>query len=240
MIENNAECMRILVLGDYGNFGAHICRRDKMKLRIGHLLSIFVIAFVCAIGTRADTDSNPRVASKVDNSMQSLTVKILPGLTGGLKQAEATYCGAFPSDEITLIVYESSKELYEEPFCSSYGKARTDLIMDAIGKHYILFDFGVGRGTNAPDEYLDIFPVQKDMIEYARIPLAQGAGPVSRWSYTYKILAPASGGLSIVLTRHLTVDGAISVKLPAKTRTVDINTTLHEGPVIFKSGEDPY
>lgn len=177
---------------------------------------------------------------KVDNSHELdniVTVTMIPGLTGRLREVGSAFCGDFPGDALTLIVAKAGKTIEEHPFCSSYGKASATIVMDAHGTNYILLDFGIGRGTNAVTEYLDVFKLRKDMIEFAQIPLSQGAGPVSRWNYDYEVLAPSSGGLTLVLTLEFEADGPTWVMLPERSRIIGIDTTSTSGPIIYRSVE---
>ncbi|MGA9855169.1 MAG: hypothetical protein WBR29_07850 [Gammaproteobacteria bacterium] len=164
-----------------------------------------------------------------------VTVKVIPGLTGKLQAVESTFCGGLADDDMTLIVYEGSKTLEEIPFCSSYGKATANVVADAHGVSYILLDFGVGRGTNAVTEYLDVFPAAKDMVEFAHTPLSEGAGPVLRWNYNYDVISPPSGGIVLTFNLRIEGDGPVWVALPEKTRSISIGTFLQNGPVVFRS-----
>jgi hypothetical protein len=127
----------------------------------------------------------------------------------------------FEDDSMTLIVNEDGKELARHYFCSSYGKASARIIQDASGESFVLLTYGEGRGTNATTEYLAVYPVAKDLVEYARIPVSAGAGPLSRWHYDSRVEKPERGGIRLVLT--LRVEGGDATWLPSeRTRVIEV------------------
>ena len=210
---------------------------DEMKIK-GRSVSriIFIAMSTAKIGVVfAAAPVDPSSANAPTAATNVVTVKVTPGLTGRLKAMESTFCGGFADDDMTLIVSEGSKTLEEHPFCSSYGKATANVVTDAHGVSYILLDFGVGRGTNAVTEYLDVFPVEKNMVEYAQMPLSEGAGPVSRWYYDYEVVSPPSGGIVVTFNLRIYRDGPIWITLPEKIRSICIGTTHQNGAVVFRS-----
>src|SRR5262245_51615638 len=72
----------------------------------------------------------------------------------------------FEGDRMTLIVSDGNKELSRLGVCSSYGSASAEVVIDARGKKFVLLRHGEGHGTNAVQEYLTIFGVAKDLVEY--------------------------------------------------------------------------
>ncbi len=207
-----------------------------MKIEVGSARQIiFVVIGVIQVGAvfaAAPADQSPANTSTAATNV--VTVKLIPGLTGRLKAVESTFCGNFSDDDMTLIISEGTKTL-EHPFCSSYGKATANVVTDAHGVSYILLDFGEGRGTNAVTEYLDVFPIGKDMVEYAQMPLSEGAGPVSRWNYDYDVIAPPAGGIVLTFNLRVVGDGPVWITLPEKIRSMSIGTTQQSGPVVFRS-----
>ena len=129
-------------------------------------------------------------------------------------------CGGFSDDKLILKIKAKRKEITHE-FCSSYGKAEAKIVQDADGKDFLVLKYGIGRGTNARSEYLSIYPVHENLVEYVRIPISEGSGFTSRWFYDYKINKPKQGGLSIDLT--LRIEGTDADWYPnEKTRTISI------------------
>ena len=70
----------------------------------------------------------------------TVTAKVIPGLTGKLKAMESTFCGDFSDNVLTLILSKGGKTFEEHPFCSSYGTASANVVVDAHGVNYILLD----------------------------------------------------------------------------------------------------
>ena len=64
----------------------------------------------------------------------------------------------------------------------------------------VLLRYGEGRGTNATQEYLQVFGVAKNLVEYVRTPVSAGAGALSRWYYYHRIETPKTGGIRLILT----------------------------------------
>lgn len=115
---------------------------------------------------------------------------------------ESRECGGFSDDSLILKIKDNGKEIIHE-FCSSYGKADAKITKDALGDNFLILKCGHGRGTNAVSEYLSVFRLDKNLIEYVRIPISEGAGPNSRWYYDYEIERPKEGGLIITLTLRI-------------------------------------
>ena len=111
-------------------------------------------------------------------------------------------CGGFSDDSLILKIKKDGKEITHE-FCSSYGEAEAKIVQDARDDNLLILKFGLGRGTNARSEYLSVYRVDRNLIEYVRIPVSEGAGPSSRWYYDYKIEKPKQGGLIIALSLRI-------------------------------------
>ena len=176
--------------------------------------------------------AGPMPGTPANSIADAVTVKIISGWT----EPDGGWCVGFVGDKLTLVVSKNGKRFETQEFCSSYGKASATVVVDAKGSYYILLEFGVGQGTGIPDVFLDVFRLQKDMVECARIPLAQQAGPASSWMYDYTIRAPRSGGLFLTLHRKMEGSGPVPVTLPEKTRTLGINTVNSDGPIVYTSG----
>jgi hypothetical protein len=117
----------------------------------------------------------------------------------------AKECGGFSEDSLILTIKINKEEIKDE-FCSSYGKADAKIIKDAHGDSYLILKFAQGRGTNATSDYLSVYRIDKNLIEYVRIPISEGAGPMSRWYYDYKIEKPKQGGL--IISVSLRIEGS--------------------------------
>jgi len=101
----------------------------------------------------------------------------------------------FTEDNLKLVVQDGNVVLAERSFCSSYGKASALIEQDALGAYFVLLRYGQGRGTNARSEYLAVYKLDHNLIEYIRIPISAPASGASRWEYKYKISKPQAGGL---------------------------------------------
>ena len=127
----------------------------------------------------------------------------------------------FDDDSMTLVLTGDGKEIARQYFCSSYGKSSAQVVTDARGTSYVLLRYGEGRGTNATQEYLEIFGVAKDLVEYVRTPVSAGAGALSRWYYDHRVETPKGGGIKLILTRR--VEGEDATWVPTeKTRVIEV------------------
>lgn len=127
----------------------------------------------------------------------------------------------FEDDSMTLIVNEGDKELTRQYFCSSYGKASARIIQDVRGESFVLVTYAEGRGTNATTEYLSVYHLAKNLVEYLRTPVSAAAGSQSRWYYDPRIEPTAHGGIRLVLS--LRVEGEAAGWLPSeKTRVIEL------------------
>jgi hypothetical protein len=128
-------------------------------------------------------------------------------------------CGGFSEDSLILKIKNNSEEITHE-FCSSYGKADAQIVKDAIGDKFLILKFGEGRGTNSVSEYISVYRIQDKFMkyEYVRIPISEGAGPVSRWYYEYEITKPNEGGL--VITLRLRIEGTGAIVYPHEKKRV--------------------
>ncbi|MDA8084100.1 MAG: hypothetical protein M0024_10630 [Nitrospiraceae bacterium] len=115
---------------------------------------------------------------------------------------ESKECGGFSEDMLVLTIKRNGEEIVNE-FCSSYGKADATIIKDNTGHDYLILKFAQGRGTNATSEFLSLYRIDNNFIEYVRIPISAAAGPMSRWYYDYRVEKPKQGGLLILLSRRL-------------------------------------
>jgi len=110
-------------------------------------------------------------------------------------------CDGFPEDALTLTVSDHGKQVANNVFCSSYGRAAASVVTDKSGKIFVLLSYSEGRGNGqAVTNYLDIDRLQRqDLLEVLRVPLSWATGVDHRFTYSYKIELPASGGIRIHL-----------------------------------------
>jgi hypothetical protein len=120
-----------------------------------------------------------------------------------LNQAAKEECDGFPEDSLIITIKNGKDEITDE-FCSGYGDADGKIIKDTRGDYFLLLKFRQGRGGEAiaEPEYLSVYRVAENLIEYVRIPIGGSAGWRSRWYYDYKINKPKQGGLIISLSRE--------------------------------------
>jgi hypothetical protein len=110
-------------------------------------------------------------------------------------------CSGFPDDALTLTVSDHGKQVANDVFCSSYGRAAASVVTDKSGKTFVLLAYSEGRGNGqAVTNYLDIDRLQRpDLLEVLRVPLSWATGVDQRFTYSYEIELPASGGIRIHL-----------------------------------------
>lgn len=133
---------------------------------------------------------------------------------------DAEECGGFSEDSLVLKIKDNEKEVIHE-FCSSYGQADAKIVRDAKKDSFLILKFSQGRGTNAWSDYISIYRLDKNLIEYVRIPVSEGAGLSSRWYYDYEIEKPKQGGLKITLS--LRIKGSDAEWYPnEKKRTIQV------------------
>jgi hypothetical protein len=69
-------------------------------------------------------------------------------------------CADFPDDAMRLSILRANKEILSDVYCSSYNEGTAKLAQDALGKSYILKEYGEGRGTDATTEYLVVYAIE--------------------------------------------------------------------------------
>ena len=118
----------------------------------------------------------------------------------GVFKAESKSSDGFAEDALSLTVSDHGKQIASSIFCSSYGKAAARVIIDKSGGRFVLLSDSEGRGTNAWTDYLELDRIQKpDLLEVLRVPLSWATGPDRRFTYSYVIELPRSGGIRIRL-----------------------------------------
>lgn len=132
-------------------------------------------------------------------------------------------CGAFPYDAMRLSVWNDNSLVADKIFCSSYGTgASASVVTDRGGSSYVMLRFGEGHGTNAVTDYLTVYTVAPDLIEYVRTPLSSASGPTTRWEYNYTIALLPSRGIRIVLRLTKPADGTVETHPSEAVRIIDI------------------
>jgi len=126
----------------------------------------------------------------------------------------------FTEDNLKLIVQDGNAVLAEKPFCSSYGKAGAYIEQDALGTYFVLLHYAEGRGTSTSCEYLAVYRLAHNLIEFVRIPISAPTSGFSGWKYRYTVSRPPTGGLVFHL---ILVGGHEAEKSPAeRVRTIEI------------------
>lgn len=127
-------------------------------------------------------------------------VSIAPTLPFSMYSTHIDNCGGFAEDELTLTVSEHGKLVARNVFCSSYGReASARVVIDKSGQSFILLEYSEGRGPNATTHYLELERLQPDLLEVLQVPLSWATSPTQRFTYSYSIEIPGSGGIRIHL-----------------------------------------
>lgn len=113
-------------------------------------------------------------------------------------------CGGFSEDALTVTVSDHGKKLAEDPFCSSYGRATASVIRDKAGEVFVLLEYSEGRGNGqAVTNYLKILEFDRShspvLLEVLRVPLSWATSFSQRFTYSYNVELPASGGIRVHL-----------------------------------------
>ena len=110
-------------------------------------------------------------------------------------------CDNFSGDALTLTVVAHGKPVAKNPFCSTNGRASGHVVTDKSGKTFVLVEYSKGHGAGqAVVTYLEIDRLQKsEFLEILRVPLSWATGVDQRFTYSYEIELPASGGIRIHL-----------------------------------------
>jgi hypothetical protein len=110
-------------------------------------------------------------------------------------------CNYFPGDALTLTVVDHGKPIANSPFCSTDGRASAHVVTDKSGKIFVLEEYSEGHGAGqAVVNYLEIDRLQhSEFLEVLRLPLSWATGVDQRFTYSYEIEFPASGGIRIHL-----------------------------------------
>ena len=157
---------------------------------------------------------------------ESYSIAIEPSAEESLR---SSYC-PFADDDQTLLIYDGKNVLSRHRFCTSYGKAEVKVINDAKGTPYVLLRYGQGRGTNAVTEYLSVFRVAKNLVEYVRTPISSAADVSARWEFSYSVSSPPDGGLRIALTRSMMEIGGPSLMKGHEFLPPESSRVLQIGP----------
>lgn len=134
---------------------------------------------------------------------------------------EEQACGSaypFPEDSLRLSVKIKGQKSIKLPFCSAYGKARAVAERDARGKYFVLLWYGVGRGTNATEQFLRVYQVGQNLKDIKTLLVHAASGLTSNWTYQVNVLKPGSGGLQLVLT--LATYGSGTFEVPKDKRRI--------------------
>src|ERR1017187_10461006 len=106
----------------------------------------------------------------------------------------------FPEDHVILSISDNGKHLASKTYCTTFGKSTAKLVTDTRGVTYLLLEYGVGRGTNATEYFLDVDRLEGDLKQVFKKLISTATGPSSRYRYEYKAQTPKTGGLTLTLT----------------------------------------
>ena len=105
-----------------------------------------------------------------------------------------------PADELDFVVSNDGKQVFKETICSSYGEAAARVVTDKRRHVFVFLERAVGRGTNVSMESLQVFRLERsDLFEVLATPLSWPTGPERRFTYSYAVELPASGGVRLRL-----------------------------------------
>jgi len=117
-----------------------------------------------------------------------------------LSTQDREWCLSSPEDSMLLTVSEEGKPPIVLRVCASYGGGKAEIFSDKKGRNYVLFKYGVGRGTNAMDDYLRIYRLDgANLFKIMDIQLSWKTGPYDRFLYDHEVRSAATMGLEISL-----------------------------------------
>lgn len=111
----------------------------------------------------------------------------------------AKECDGFSDDSLILTI-NINKNIIKHEFCSSYGKAKANIIKDSRGVNFLILKTALGRGTHVTTEYLTVYRIEKYLEELTRFPVYEPAGRFANCYFDYKIAKPKDGGLLFSIT----------------------------------------
>ena len=129
-------------------------------------------------------------------------------------------CGLFDTDGLILTVTDHGRPILEKRFCSSYGASKARIVSDGRAHNFLLLEYKVGHGTNAPVDSLTVYELTDRLVERVNLTLSEPMGETSRWTYDYRVTARRPSGLTLRMT--LQVDGKPDTgsKLPPPTKII--------------------
>jgi hypothetical protein len=118
-----------------------------------------------------------------------------------LGDADKEWCHSSPEDSMLLTVTDEGKSPIVLRVCASYGAGKAEVVTDKRGRNYVLFNYGVGRGTNnAVNYYLRVYRLDgNNLLNVMDIPLTWPTSPINRFTYDYSVGTGAPVGLEIKL-----------------------------------------
>jgi len=141
------------------------------------------------------------------SAAQEVTAHIIPEPT-------ATRCPAWKQDNLILVVQRGNEVVDQLPFCSAYGQATVAVVTDAEGTPFVLLRHGIGRDSAITRDYVTVYQAVKPLIEIFHAPIAGTVAQDAGWQYSYDVVKPPAGGLTLNLKLH--VDGQDTGWAPAE------------------------
>jgi hypothetical protein len=157
------------------------------------LLSILIALFSAALCSAASGAPQVTLESPLDLSTQ-----------------DQEWCLSSPEDSMVLTVSDEGKPPIVLRVCASYGGGKAEIVTDKKGRNYVLFKYGVGRGTgNAMDTYLRVYRLDgNNLFRIMEIPLTWKTNQVDQFAYDYEVGTSAVLGLEIRLRERQQIYGA--------------------------------
>lgn len=152
-------------------------------------LSAFVL-LVSVVGSRAS--AAPQVSIKATLPYSGYS-------------ASFNFCSSgFAEDELTLTISDHGKLIANHDFCSSYGLGKhlpvARVVTDKSGEMFVLLEYAEGHGSSqAIVDYLELDRLYPNFQEVLRVPLSWATSVTQRFTYSYTIELPPSGGIRIHL-----------------------------------------
>ena len=133
---------------------------------------------------------------------------------------------ACPNDTERLAILEGERELFQHLYCSEHGWGGGRLVTDALGRHYVLLEYGEGRGNRNTSMNLSVYRFLESLDERANLVVRTPVGLEADVILDYRVETPASGGLVLRGTRRL--DGELAPGdppiAPEATTVLEIDT----------------
>jgi hypothetical protein len=125
-------------------------------------------------------------------------------------------CGI--TDAMKLTIFDGTRSLYTQEYCSAYAHDHAQLITDERNRHYLLLERGEGHGTHATAYDLTVYEFDSTLRERARLRVREPVGLYADAVYTYTARAAEGGGITI--SGRWSIDGELRPGERAPARRV--------------------